>query len=40
MDMLIAGLVIFLGVHALRVWGEGLRSALVLKLGPMGFKGV
>jgi len=40
MDMLIAGLVIFLGVHALRVWGEGLRSALVLKLGAMGFKGV
>lgn len=40
MDMLIAGLVIFLGVHALRVWGEGLRSALVLRLGPLGFKGV
>lgn len=39
MDMLIAGLVIFLGIHALRVWGEGVRSALVLRLGPMGFKG-
>jgi uncharacterized membrane protein len=38
MEMLIAGLVLFLGVHALRVWGEGLRSALVLRLGPMGFK--
>jgi uncharacterized membrane protein len=38
MEMLIAGLVVFLGVHALRVWGEGLRSALVLRLGPMGFK--
>jgi uncharacterized membrane protein len=40
MDMLIAGLVIFLGVHALRVWGEGLRGALLLRLGPLGFKGV
>ena len=39
MDMLIAGLVIFLGIHALRVWGEGLRGALLLRLGPMGFKG-
>ena len=40
MDMLIAGLVIFLGIHALRVWGEGLRNALLLRLGPLGFKGV
>jgi len=40
MDMLIAGLVIFLGIHALRVWGEGLRSALLQRLGPLGFKGV
>ena len=39
MDMLIAGLVIFLGIHALRVWGEGLRGTLLLRLGPMGFKG-
>ena len=40
MEMLIAGLVIFLGIHALRVWGEGLRGALLLRLGSMGFKGV
>lgn len=40
MDMLIAGLLIFLGVHALRVWGEGLRGALLLRLGPLGFKGL
>jgi hypothetical protein len=40
MDMLIAGLVIFLGIHAMRVWGEGLRGALIQRLGPMGFKGV
>jgi len=39
MDMLIAGLVIFLGIHALRVWGEGVRSALLVRLGPLGFKG-
>ena len=38
MDMLIAGLVIFLVIHALRVWGEGLRGALLLRLGSMGFK--
>lgn len=38
MEMLIGGLVVFLGVHALRVWGEGLRSALLIRLGPMGFK--
>jgi len=40
MEMLISGLVIFLGIHALRVWGEGLRGALLLRLGSMGFKGV
>jgi uncharacterized membrane protein len=40
MDMLIAGLVIFLGIHALRVWGEGVRGALLLRLGSTGFKGV
>ena len=39
MDMLISGLVIFLGIHALRVWGEGVRSALLVRLGPLGFKG-
>ena len=39
MDMLIAGLVIFLGIHALRVWGEGVRNALLVRLGPLGFKG-
>ena len=39
MDMLVAGLVIFLGIHALRVWGEGVRSALLVRLGPLGFKG-
>ena len=38
MEMLIGGLVVFLGVHALRVWGEGLRSALLIRLGPVGFK--
>lgn len=40
MTLLILGLVIFLGVHSVRVFGEGFRSAQVARLGPNGWKGV
>lgn len=35
---LIAGLLIFLGVHSIRVRGDSVRDALVTRLGPLGFK--
>ena len=34
MTWLIAGLVIFLGVHSLRIFGDGFRSAQIARLGP------
>lgn len=40
MTLLILGLVIFLGVHSVRVFAEGTRTALVAKLGANGYKGV
>ena len=40
MTLLILGLIIFLGVHSLRVFAEGTRTALVAKLGANGYKGV
>lgn len=40
MAMLIAGLVLFLGAHSVRVWGDRLRAALVDRLGEGPFKGL
>lgn len=40
MTMLIAGLLIFLGVHSVRIVAEPLRTRLQGQLGEMGFKGV
>ncbi len=39
MEQLILGLVVFLGVHSVRVGGEGLRGRLIARLGPMAWKG-
>jgi uncharacterized membrane protein len=40
MALLIVGLLLFLGVHSARVFGEGPRSALQARLGPLGYKGL
>lgn len=39
MELLILGLALFLGVHSVRVGGEGLRERLIARLGPMAWKG-
>src|SRR4051794_41012042 len=40
MGMLIAGLVLFLGVHSTRIVAEGWRSATIAKMGDMPWKGL
>ena len=37
---LIAGLILFLGVHSTRVFGEDFRTAQLARLGPNGWKGL
>jgi len=39
MTWLIAGLLIFLGVHSIRIFDEGLRTRLLERWGEMPFKG-
>lgn len=40
MMTLIAGLVLFLGVHSLRLGGDGLRNSLQARWGSGGYKGL
>ncbi|MBP6766074.1 MAG: protein NrnU, partial [Rubrivivax sp.] len=40
MSMLIAGLVIFLGVHSVRIFAEGWRTQMRARLGENAFKGI
>jgi uncharacterized membrane protein len=40
MMLLILGLILFLGMHSVRVFGEGPRGALQGRLGEGGYKGV
>jgi uncharacterized membrane protein len=40
MTMLILGLILFLGVHSVRVFGEGWRTTMRHKLGDNGWKGL
>jgi len=40
MTTLIAGLVLFLGIHSFRIYGEGLRAQLIDRLGPLVWKAV
>ncbi|MFM7505225.1 MAG: NnrU family protein [Rubrivivax sp.] len=39
MTLLILGLILFLGTHSARVFGEGPRTALHARLGEAGYKG-
>jgi uncharacterized membrane protein len=40
MTTLILGLILFLGVHAIRVGGDARRDALIARLGANGYKGL
>ena len=40
MEILVLGLVLFLGTHSVRVFAEGWRGAMMARLGPNGWKGL
>ena len=40
MTILILGLAIFLGMHSIRIWGDGRRAALRARVGEPAWKGV
>lgn len=40
MTLLILGLVLFLGVHSVRIVADGWRSRMMARLGEMGWKGL
>ncbi len=40
MTLLIAGLIVFLGVHSLRIFAENWRSAQIARLGVGAYKGI
>lgn len=40
MFLLITGLIVFIGAHAIRIVSEDLRSDLIARLGPLGYKGL
>lgn len=40
MALLIAGLIIFLGSHSVRIFAEGFRNRQIEQLGPMKWKGL
>jgi uncharacterized membrane protein len=40
MEILVLGLVLFLGTHSVRIFAEGWRGAVIARLGPNGWKGL
>jgi len=40
MELMVLGLVVFLGTHSLRLWGGAVRTGLITRLGEKGFKGL
>ncbi len=40
MTLLIAGLLLFLGIHSVRIFGEGPRTQMRARLGENGYKGL
>lgn len=40
MSLLILGLILFLGVHATRIFADGWRSATIARIGPLPWKGL
>lgn len=37
---LLLGLLVFLGVHSTRIFADGWRSAMIERIGPLGWKGL
>ena len=40
MGMMLLGMVLFLGVHSVRVFADGARDSLIRRLGPGAYKGL
>ena len=40
MEMMILGLILFLGTHSLRIFAEDFRTSAIERMGPNAFKGV
>ncbi len=40
MAMLMLGLVLFLGVHSIRIFADGWRTAMMARMGPLPWKGL
>ena len=40
MTLLLVGLALFLGIHSVRIFAEGLRTSGVRSMGPLGWKAV
>jgi uncharacterized membrane protein len=40
MTLLLVGLALFLGIHSVRIFAEGLRTSGVASMGPLGWKAV
>ena len=40
MTLLLAGLAVFLGIHSVRIFADGLRTSGVASMGPLGWKAV
>jgi uncharacterized membrane protein len=40
MGMMLLGMVLFLGVHSMRVFADGARDSLIQRLGPGAYKGL
>ncbi len=40
MGMMLLGMVLFLGVHSVRVFADGARDSLIQRLGPGAYKGL
>jgi uncharacterized membrane protein len=40
MTLLLAGLALFLGMHSVRIFADDWRTARIVRMGPMGWKGL
>lgn len=40
MTILVVGLIVFLGVHSVRIFAEGFRARTIARIGPNAWKGV
>ena len=40
MTLLLVGLVVFLGLHSVRIFADGWRTGMIERIGPMPWKGL